>query len=404
LTNNYRTETRPQTKENIVDDFLGRVRRLLPFWLKENEEQVNDILNELENHIWDRATDIASPDEPSTADIETALEQMGSPREIASEYKRRGIPKIYITEELFPLYQQVSVIVAIIILAVNVLVMAFSIGRKSFGAIVGDFFSSLAIGFLIEIIIVTGIFVYLSMEGFMPHDLPQLKFIDRIHDEIKWQKEREAKDKISFDAEASAKTEVQPTQTVTQVESFPSREATITRREKKKPKTRPKKRKKTRYDKYLNDRRENFGSGIAGIVFGILVIILPFFTLQEYLHYELQIWIALWGLLMLLGGIFSFNQALVGRRKRLTQLFMTLNIIGDGLHIPLFLALLIRPEILLTKLETWLPTWDILLGAQITVGLIISFSIISIIANVGKVIRLEVEGFPVPPERSWNHF
>ena len=81
------------SEQKLVKDFLYEVKRRLPFWLRDQKEDVNEIIEELENHIWDRATELADGQDPSPDQIQQVINQMGSPGKIASEYKRRGKPK-----------------------------------------------------------------------------------------------------------------------------------------------------------------------------------------------------------------------------------------------------------------------------------------------------------------------
>ena len=74
-------------RQELIKSFLDEVERKLPFWLKDQKEDINDILEELETHIWDRATELAEGGEPSEEQIELVIEQMGSPSKIAGEYK-----------------------------------------------------------------------------------------------------------------------------------------------------------------------------------------------------------------------------------------------------------------------------------------------------------------------------
>ena len=69
--------------QRLVKEFLDEVERKLPFWLKDEKKNVVDILEELETHIWDRATELADGEEPSIEDIKQVIDQMGTPSKIA---------------------------------------------------------------------------------------------------------------------------------------------------------------------------------------------------------------------------------------------------------------------------------------------------------------------------------
>ncbi|MBD3191366.1 MAG: hypothetical protein GF308_12020 [Candidatus Heimdallarchaeota archaeon] len=340
-------------KQKLIDNFLKEVKTKLPFWLKSQEEELEDILNELENHIWDRATEQAQGGEPTAVDVQKAIAQMGSPREIAKEYKRRGSPKYYITEELWPWYLRSLIIIAGIIFMVNVLVMAFGLASGNAGTVVGNFFEGLFTGFLIELVVITSIFVGLSMEGFLPEDFQ----------------------KMTEGAKTPAKT--------TGTKEIPQEV-------KEKPKKTEKKEKKPSYYRGKN----YLGDGISGIISGILFMVLPMIILQEYVTQQFIIWLALLGVLSVITGIIRFTQALIGKNLRLQQLFMGLSIIPSALNIPLFLALINRPAIMQTTLLGFFPNANIPLYISIGVYVIVAAITISIIVEIIRMIRLELEGFP----------
>ena len=55
--NNYDNDS--DKRQELIKIFLDDVERKLPFWLKDEKENISDILEELETHIWDRATELA---------------------------------------------------------------------------------------------------------------------------------------------------------------------------------------------------------------------------------------------------------------------------------------------------------------------------------------------------------
>ncbi len=153
--------------DNMVKDYLKNIKEKLPEWLKEKKDEFKDVLNEIEEHIWDKAeelSDIGAPTEPS---VRLALAHMGTPESIAKEYKRRGTPKVYITEELWPLYTRVLSILSAVVVIVYVVFMIINIVTGRFQL---DFVGIL-LGLTGVFTIVTLIFVGLSMEGYLPEDL-----------------------------------------------------------------------------------------------------------------------------------------------------------------------------------------------------------------------------------------
>ena len=101
-----------------VANYLKRINEKLPEWLKENKEEVSDILSEIESHIWDRADELSNNGISMESAVEQVLNNMGTPEDIAREYKRRGVPKVYITEDLWPLYTKVLGILSIVVVMV----------------------------------------------------------------------------------------------------------------------------------------------------------------------------------------------------------------------------------------------------------------------------------------------
>jgi len=152
--------------EYLVKDFLKEVKEKLPGWIRDNKAERKGVLSELEEHVWDKAEELSETGKPTEQSVRLAISYMGSPSSIAREYKKRGTPKYYITEELWPVYTKVLGIVCGILIVLNIvlfvlnLVTAGLIGDLSFS------FTSIFIAFTI----ITVIFVALSMEGYFPED------------------------------------------------------------------------------------------------------------------------------------------------------------------------------------------------------------------------------------------
>ena len=152
--------------DGMVKDYLKKIKEKLPEWLKEDKEELKDVLSEIEEHIWDKAEELSENGDSTESSIQLALSYMGTPESIAKEFKRRGVPKVYITEDLWPLYTRVLGILSAVVIMVNVVVMIINIVTGSFQLdLVGILFWLAGI-----FTIVTLIFVGLSMEGYLPED------------------------------------------------------------------------------------------------------------------------------------------------------------------------------------------------------------------------------------------
>lgn len=416
-----------RTKKDIVDEFLEDVKKKLPFWLKDEKEELNEILEELENHIWDKATEFADGEDPSEDQIRQVLDQMGKPSKIAAEYKHRGKPKYFITEELFPMYLKTLVIISAILFGLNFIGMLFSIGS---GGVARSFFSGLFISLAIALISITIQFVYLSKEGYLPEDFQ--RFTSRLPFSInRWfESKREAK-KVDSSAyeDSEMVSDVKVTQKAAKIEAFDDRYDRIetvktteprvsiikeTRFVKEKPRKETTRvvKYKYRYGNYLSD-------GIAGIVFGTTFVILAFLPLLDFLrgekYYPLNYWFALFGGIILVGGFIRFIQAIIGRVLRVQQGLMFLHTLPTAAMIPLWL-------VLLKPVSVWGPYTDEVMNLfqaivikfgqlvgenfifdpaiglivlKVTVYVNIAILAITILSELSKIARLEAEGFPV---------
>ncbi|MBN1214588.1 MAG: hypothetical protein JXA99_04015 [Candidatus Lokiarchaeota archaeon] len=149
----------------IIRNYLKKVEENLPNWLRKNKRELKDIMDELEEHIWDKAEELSEFNHPTIESIKLAILHMGKPNNIAREYKKRGTPHVYITKELWPLYKKVlfSSIIIIAIFNVISLFLNFSVGNiHSIFDIFGYF-----IGIFVAFTIITIIFFTLSKEGYV---------------------------------------------------------------------------------------------------------------------------------------------------------------------------------------------------------------------------------------------
>ncbi len=408
-------------RQELIKSFLDDVERKLPFWLKDEKDNITDILEELETHIWDRATELAEGGDPSEDQIELVIEQMGSPSKIASEYKRRGKPKFYITEELYPLYTKILIIVGAVLVGFNFLGMLFSIiGATTAREVFGGFFQGIFVSLAIAVILITIQFVYLSKEGYLPDDFS--RFTARLPSTIQRffeTRPKETRETTDAKPEVAAQSFHEPTPTETTVPIVAPKiivktekpqivkETIIVKEPRVIRETRPE-----RVVKYKRDLGRNYLSeGITGMVFGTALVIMPFLPLFDFMGTSpLRYWLVILGGISLVIGIIRFLQALVGRLLRLQQGLMFLSIFPKAAYIPLWLSL-IRPvfeydglhlEIvnkinwLVTNVDWW--WWDqstTFLVLQIIIYVTIAINAISILSELTRIAKLEAEGFPI---------
>jgi len=160
--------TKPDT---IVKNYIAQVKKKLPEWFRDNKAEFQDTLDEIENHVWDKAYEIAGSDNPSVQHVELAIESIGNPSEIASDYKKRGIPAIFITKELLPLYFKSSLLIFGVLLLLELIGLLFQIGSIAVWDFVTQFFGGMFITAISVLFFTSLIFVILSREGYLPENL-----------------------------------------------------------------------------------------------------------------------------------------------------------------------------------------------------------------------------------------
>jgi hypothetical protein len=83
-----------QPNENKIYRYINAIKAALPIEIKENEQELADILDEIESHLLDSISELANAG-PITDDIvKQAIKQMGSPVSIAKAYYTGDFAKI----------------------------------------------------------------------------------------------------------------------------------------------------------------------------------------------------------------------------------------------------------------------------------------------------------------------
>lgn len=90
----------------LINQFLCDIKKKLPIWIRLKKSEVRDILNELEEHIWEKAIENAGENVPNEIDVQIAISYMGTPEEIACKYFSKSTPHVYMSEEFYPIYKK----------------------------------------------------------------------------------------------------------------------------------------------------------------------------------------------------------------------------------------------------------------------------------------------------------
>ena len=339
----------------LIKEFLDEVTKKLPIWLKTKADELKDFREELEGHIWDKAEELAQGEEPKVWHVREAIILMGSPRDIAREYRRRGTPKFYITEELWTWYYKSLIIVGVIVLFVNLIELAFTLRAGNLGPAFATFFEGLFNGAVIGFAAVSVLYVILSYQGFLPEDFKVV--------EIKG----------------------------VEVVGIPIVE-------KKKPvKTKPVKVQKPKKPKLVLESQAGYlFGGILSMAFGFTLIFFPFENYMAYYAFDMTgliPWLRLNGGIFVVYGFIRFCQALIGNQKKLQQAFLTMYLVPQGLHIALILQLIFDTTILRQPLLDVFPAANIILYIKLGVAFIVLFTIIGMLQEISRIIQLETIGF-----------
>ncbi len=365
------------SENEIINNYLTQVYKKLPEWLKLKKEEVDKILKDLETQILNEAKKIGGGQEPSDVQIQQALMQMSTPESIAKVYKLRGTPKLYITEELFDFYIRTMLFFFIIVIGINIIVSIFQFFFQPWWQVLGSMFTGMWIGCLITAIVITILFVYFSMQGFLPEDFgvipSRLALIFPFHiSEMGLLETREytqtkleeasqkAKETIA-EARLRVKDKISEIKEITKekLEAAELRreqkllEAKIRREEKlERAKQRREERKEeARIKRELKKKQpvsvgELIFGAIGGIVFGLFIIIQPFAGIPGLFVTEFLDWLKLFGLLIIISGLIYLIRLAIGVRNHTgQQVMLVIEAIYSLAGIPLLLILLNNPEI-----------------------------------------------------------
>lgn len=334
--------------EEIIEEYLKKVKEKMPEWLKEDKDEVKDILGELEDHLRSKAKDLSDIERPTVKSLRLAIAHMGSPSSIAREYKQRGTPYIYISKELWPLYKKILLIVFPILIGITTFSFIFNLLTGNFK----DAFNFIGYytAFSSAFLVISVIFVVLSMEGYFPEDFTS-------------KSERERREKELQKAEEMGL---------------------------------PKSPKTGKQLKPFVKPLEKLVGGAFGMVFAIILIVQPVPGLFTLMSVEFRVYLILFGVLFLIDAVTSFVRGGLGNRYPLVhQIIQGSTIILKLIAFPMFLMLANNPEIV--PIIYWDETG--LMLVQIPTEFISSYTIsmillgivilVSITANVYEIYKLQ---------------
>lgn len=173
----------------IISNYLCLIKKSLPLSIRLRKNELKDILDEIEEHIWEKVIESVGGKEPTEIDIQIAISQIGEPKEIATKFASESTPYFYISEELYPSYKKhrkalfwSSLLWIIMFLMPHPFIEGSITGSTFIRLVENPLYNSLLImpiildSFFIFIVI---IFCYLSITGYVPYEIRTSKLQKR---------------------------------------------------------------------------------------------------------------------------------------------------------------------------------------------------------------------------------
>ena len=349
----------------VVKKYLSQVKQKLPEWLKWKEDELKNVLGDLEAQLYGEARTISQGEELTDADLQEAIRRMGPPESIAKLYKLRGTPKFYLTQELFDFYLRSLFFFFGIVIFINIIVAVFQFLFRVWWEVLGGMLSGIWIGCLISAIVITIVFVYFSMEGFLPEDfgiIPRRLAIlfpfsfteeymeetrvytkQRIEEAKLIGREKLAEAKIRMEEKFAGKRILREEKRIEAklLRKQKLEEAKVLRKQKLKEAKEKRAYKKTQP---ITIGELIFGTS-AGIIFGLLLIIQPF-SVTELMQQAFLDWLHYFGLLIFISGLISLIRLVIGVSNYTgQQVFLIIGALYKLSYVPLFVYLLNYPQI-----------------------------------------------------------
>ncbi len=343
-----------ESENKLVKNYIAQVKQKLPEWLKWKEEELKNILYDLEQQLYNEARAISGGESLTDADVQEAIMRMGTPESIAKLYKRRGTPRFYITQELIEFYLRSLFFFFGVVFFVNILGAVFQFFFKVWWEVLGEMLTGIWIGCLISAVVITIVFVYFSMEGFLPEDfgiIPKrlailfpFNFNEEQLEESKIytkQKIQEAK-VLREEKMAAAKHRIK--EKIIEMKAIEKEKSATAKVLRKQKVEEAKLKRKIGKTQPVTIGELIFGT-LAGIIFGLILIIQPF-AVTGLMQQAFLDWLKMMGFLILVGGLFSLVRLVIGVSNYTgQQVFLVIGAIYNLAYIPLFVLLINQPEI-----------------------------------------------------------
>jgi len=354
-----------ETENKVVKNYIARVKIKMPEWLKWKEDELKNVLEDLEAQLYGEAQSISQGEELTDADLQEAIRRMGTPESIAKLYKNRGTPKFFLTQELFDFYLRSLFFFFAIIIFINIIVGVFQFLFRAWWEVLGGMLSGIWIGCLISAIVITIVFVYFSMEGFLPEDfgiIPRrlailfpFNFTEEYMEETRvYTKQRIEEAKlIGKEKLAEAKIRIEEKFAEKRILREEKRiEAKLLRKQKlEEAKALRKQKLKEAKEKRAFKKTQPVTIGelifgtTAGIIFGLLLILQPF-SVTGLMQQAFLDWLYYFGLLIFVSGLFSLIRLVIGVSNYTgQQIFLIIGALYKISYVPLFVFLLNAPQI-----------------------------------------------------------
>jgi len=168
----------------IISNYLCLIKKSLPLSIRLRKNELKDILDEIEEHIWEKIIESVGDKEPTEIDIQIAISQIGEPKEIAIKFASESTPYIYISEELYPSYRKhrKALFWSSLLWLIQFLTIHPFFRYYFYQLVENPLYNSILIMPIIidSFFILTGIiFCYLSITGYVPYEKRTSKLLKR---------------------------------------------------------------------------------------------------------------------------------------------------------------------------------------------------------------------------------